>query len=88
MGVIRTARRCGLRIPEDLSVMGFDDIDAASLVDPPLTTMHVPTREMGQRAARQLMQAMLLGTPSKEAACTLRLRPELVVRSSTMAPHP
>ena len=86
MGVIRTARRNGLRIPEDLSVVGFDDIDASSLVDPPLTTVHVPTREMGQRAARQLMQAMQLGQPFREAGCTLRLRPQLVVRGSTAAP--
>jgi len=87
MGVIRTARRNGLRIPEDLSVVGFDDIDASSLVDPPLTTVHVPTREMGQRAARQLMQAMQLGAPSKDVGCTLRLRPQLVVRGSTAAPQ-
>lgn len=86
MGVIRTARRNGLRIPGDLSVVGFDDIDASSWVDPPLTTVHVPTREMGQRAARQLMQAMQLGLPFREAGCTLRLRPRLVVRGSTAAP--
>jgi LacI family transcriptional regulator len=46
----------GLRVPDDISVTGFDDIEIALLADPALTTVHVPHREMGRRAATMLIQ--------------------------------
>ncbi|MFF4504219.1 substrate-binding domain-containing protein [Streptomyces sp. NPDC001401] len=46
LGVCQAAREAGLRIPEDLSVVGFDDLTAVSWVDPPLTTVHQPLTEM------------------------------------------
>lgn len=58
MGALRAARRMGLRVPEDLSVTGFDDIEIALLADPALTTVHVPHREMGRQAARTLVRMM------------------------------
>ena len=42
--------RLGLRVPEDISITGFDDIDIAPFVEPPLTTVHVPHRRMGTAA--------------------------------------
>lgn len=55
IGAIRAATRLGITVPLDLSVVGFDDIAWAALNDPPLTTISVPKRQMGQEAARRLM---------------------------------
>ncbi|MEO8274023.1 MAG: LacI family DNA-binding transcriptional regulator, partial [Chloroflexota bacterium] len=55
IGAMRAARELGLRIPDDLSVVGFDDIDLAAHVDPPLTTVHQPIRQKGADAVRLLL---------------------------------
>jgi DNA-binding LacI/PurR family transcriptional regulator len=54
MGAISRAQQCGLRIPEDLSVVGFDDIWMSGNFSPPLTTVHVPVDEMGRRAVEEI----------------------------------
>jgi LacI family transcriptional regulator len=56
IGALDTARERGLRVPDDLAVMGFDDIEAASLVSPRLTTMANPAREIGQACGRLLLR--------------------------------
>lgn len=58
MGVIRCCRELKLRIPDDISVTGFDDIPAAEFLDPPLTTVAQPGRAMGAAAARVLLHAI------------------------------
>lgn len=55
-GVLRYCRDHGLRIPEDVSLTGFDDIPAAALIDPPLTTVRQAAREMGQMAVELLLK--------------------------------
>jgi len=55
-GVMLGLREAGLRVPDDVSVTGFDDIELARLLDPPLTTVHVPHRRMGQSAAQLLLR--------------------------------
>lgn len=55
IGVIRAAKARGLRVPQDLSVTGFDDFEFAQWVDPALTTLHLPVADMAVRAARQLL---------------------------------
>src|SRR5207247_5839495 len=55
IGAMRVAREQGLRIPDDISVVGFDDIDLAAHVDPPLTTVHQPIRQKGAEAVRLLL---------------------------------
>lgn len=57
-GVMEAARERGLRIPEDISSMGFDDIPQASLMHPKLTTVHQPLEQMGRVAARMLLEAI------------------------------
>lgn len=57
-GAIRAARRAGRGVPDDLSVTGFDNIDWAQLSDPPLTTIHIPKRQLGQEAARRLLSLL------------------------------
>ncbi len=59
-GALSKAREMGLRVPEDVSITGFDDIDIASIVSPALTTVHVPHRKMGRTAA-QILLAMRSG---------------------------
>jgi LacI family transcriptional regulator len=83
LSVIRAASDMGLSIPQELSVIGFDDGDVASMVTPPLTTIRVPQDEMGQRAARQLMLSVQLQPPVSALGCETRVKTSLVVRQST-----
>lgn len=55
IGALRAAREMGLQVPGDVSITGFDDIEIAMLAEPALTTVHVPHREMGRRAAGMLI---------------------------------
>lgn len=84
LGAIRAANELGLSIPRDLSIVGFDDIEAAAIVTPALTSVHVPVEEIGRRGVRQLMIQMhdkRGATPGR--GCKIRLEGELVVRGST-----
>ena len=81
IGAMRVAREQGLRIPDDLSVVGFDDIDLAAYVDPPLTTIHQPIREKGAEAVRLLLEE--LDQRMTHRPEHVRLATQLVVRSST-----
>ena len=83
MGVIHTARRRKLRIPDDLSVIGVDDIRYARYTDPPLTTVAQPMRKMGEIAVRVLLD-LLNGKPAPPEQVTLPHT--LVVRASTAPP--
>jgi LacI family transcriptional regulator len=56
VGAVKAAKDLGLRVPQDLSITGFDDIELANLSEPALTTVHVPHRQMGRRAAEILVQ--------------------------------
>lgn len=58
MAAIYEVKRSGLRVPEDISVMGFDDIRFAEIMDPPLTTVVQPTEEIGERTMRRLINAV------------------------------
>ena len=82
IGVIRATRDRGLRIPEDVSVVGFDDIDLAPDLDPPLTTVHQPIRAKGSTAVGLLVDAIADRNTPKHA----RLDTHLVVRASTSRP--
>lgn len=79
IGALRAAKEMGLRVPDDISITGFDDIELAMLADPALTTVHVPHREMGRRAASMLIQMVQLGKAceSVELPTDIRLRRSL-----------
>jgi LacI family transcriptional regulator len=85
LGLMRALRECGKRVPEDVSVIGFDDIDMSAFAAVPLTTMHVPTREMGARAVEVLIRHMEAGG-SHDIEHEM-LRAELTIRGSTAAPR-
>lgn len=81
-GAYVAARKAGLRIPEDISVVGFDDTPIAARLWPAMTTVRLPIRELGQAAARLLLSASNGASPDR----TLHIRPEIVVRDSSAAP--
>ncbi|MBK8023079.1 MAG: substrate-binding domain-containing protein [Chloroflexi bacterium] len=84
IGAIREARAQGKRIPEDLSVVGFDDISWAELNDPPLTTVRIPRQQMGKEAAHRVL--MLLHNPDLLASEIL-VPVSMVERHSTTHPR-
>lgn len=80
IGAIRVIREHGLRVPEDISVIGFDDIESASYNTPSLTTIHQPLKQMGEVAAHILLKRIRkLETFSSVSP----ILPELVIREST-----
>ena len=79
LAAIKTLQRAGVRIPDDISVAGFDDIDFCALVTPALTTVHVPRDEMGRLAADKLLE--MIG--GKSAGTTTEVPVTLVQREST-----
>ena len=83
LGALLAVREKGLKIPEDISVIGFDDPEWAPLVHPPLTTLAQPTYEMGVGAVRLLLERM---EGLDGSAKTMLLEPWLEVRGSTSRP--
>ena len=76
VGALRKAKEMGFRIPDDLSVTGFDDIELAQVMDSTLTTVHVPHRRMGTRAA-QILVSLINGEKfekSKKLEATIQFR--------------
>ncbi|WP_341679362.1 LacI family DNA-binding transcriptional regulator [Niveibacterium sp. SC-1] len=82
-GAMTAIREAGLRIPEDISVVGFDDIPASSLVSPALTTVRQPIYQMGRSAVNTLLALMARIEPATQV---VSLPTELVIRQSTAAP--
>ncbi len=80
IGALRALREAGRRIPEDVSVIGFDDIPFAAYADPPLTTMRQDMWQIGEVAVRQLIRAVEQPEHTPEH---LNLTAELIVRQST-----
>jgi DNA-binding LacI/PurR family transcriptional regulator len=83
LGVLEAARILGIRVPEELSVVGFDDVEVAALVG--LTTVRQPLFESGRRGAELLLQLVADG-PDQVAPVVEQLPVEVVVRSTTAAP--
>lgn len=82
LGAMTALRDAGRKVPEDVSVIGFDDIEFAGLAFPPLTTIRQPMHEMGATAAELLLRKLA----NDESVQNIRVRPELIVRSSTCPP--
>ncbi|WP_298848134.1 LacI family DNA-binding transcriptional regulator [uncultured Ruegeria sp.] len=80
VGAVRQAQQMGLRVPEDVSITGFDDIELARIVSPALTTVHVPHREMGRKAAQELIH--MIETSSE--GHSIELSTNVVTRDSLL----
>jgi LacI family repressor for deo operon, udp, cdd, tsx, nupC, and nupG len=81
IGAMKEFAEAGLRVPADISVVGFDNIAAASYVQPPLTTVAYPKRQMGKKAIKMLLN--LLPSEDRVPPQTVKLCVELVMRAST-----
>jgi DNA-binding LacI/PurR family transcriptional regulator len=80
IGAIRGLRDLGLRVPDDISVIGFDDIKAAAFLTPGLTTIRQPLAEMGRSAAQCIVNRL---NRTEDFKAQVAFEPELVVREST-----
>lgn len=85
VAIQRAAYHLHLRIPDDVSVVGFDDSEIASLVSPPLTTIRTPSYLVGQQAV-QLMVMRMRRPIQPGDGCSMRVTPELITRASTAPP--
>jgi LacI family transcriptional regulator len=82
IGAIRALREADRQVPEDVSIVGFDDIQSAAFQNPGLTTVRQPLRQMGVIAAETLLKR--INAPAKAPyAKTITVKPKLVVREST-----
>jgi LacI family transcriptional regulator len=82
IGAIQALRESGRRVPEDVSVVGFDDIQSAAYQNPALTTVRQPLRQMGVTAAETLL-ARINSPKSAEYPAEIIVKPELIVRCTT-----
>jgi LacI family transcriptional regulator len=80
IGAIKVIRDAGMRVPEDIAVVGFDDIPLASMVEPPLTTVRQPIEQLGSMAVKLLVG--LMENPEGNTVHRVVLPTELVVRAS------
>jgi len=82
IGAIRAFNEAGYGVPEDISVVGFDDVYSAAYQNPPLTTVRQPLRRMGTLAAETLLGRLAAGT-GEAYPKLLTVVPDLIVRQST-----
>ena len=85
MGAMWAAGEVGLRVPEDLSIVGFDDLNVSRHSNPPLTTVHQPIRQKGEEAARLLLR--MIAHPDMERPEHKTLETRLMIRGSTAPAH-
>ena len=83
IGALYECREAGVRVPEDMSIIGFDDLPIAQYTWPQLTTVRVPANEMGRRAAESLLTAIKTHQPP----LSVELPTDLIIRGSTAAPQ-
>lgn len=86
IGAMHVIVEAGLRVPADISIVGFDDIPEASYTNPALTTVTQPRRDMGRMATELLVRMIAGGNPPRKNRIVLKT--ELIVRGSTAPPRP
>jgi DNA-binding LacI/PurR family transcriptional regulator len=90
LGLLRAVQQAGIKVPEELSIIGFDDIPEAEYFGPPLTTIRQDFDEVGRRALAtviELVDSAAAGAPAPRQAPRVTVNPSLVVRTSTAPPH-
>ena len=80
-GIYRAARNYGIRIPQDLSIVGFDNVLFSDVLEVPLTSIHIPTDEMGNTIAKEMLDMLKHGKPKEPRIVTFE--PNLMIRGST-----
>jgi DNA-binding LacI/PurR family transcriptional regulator len=86
IGAMGAIHEAGLRIPEDISIVGFDDIELSAYTQPALTTLHVPRRELAATAFRTLYQHREKTDTKTPRQFEHIVQPRLIIRHSTAAP--
>jgi len=86
LGVLRRFATLGIKVPDEFALVGYDDVDFAAMLSPPLTSLRLPAYDMGRTAARMLMDA--IGNSGPASPRQVLFQPELVVRESSAAPAP
>jgi len=85
IGTVRALHEAGLRVPRDVSVVGFDDVQSAAFQNPALTTVRQPLRTMGMLAGEAIVRQ--IGAPAETTSSRqVMVDPELIVRESTAPP--
>ena len=84
IGAVKAAQVMGLRIPEDISIASIDDIEMAKYMSPPLTTVHIPTAEIGSVAAKILIDRIQGG---HKLPMKISLPSKLIIRESCATPR-
>lgn len=79
MGTLFACQRQNIRVPDDISIIGFDDLPGTRVVNPPLSSVHVPAKQMGEEAAKAIIAAAREDTPVRSQT----LATKLVMREST-----
>jgi DNA-binding LacI/PurR family transcriptional regulator len=79
VGALQACAHLGRRVPDDIAIVGFDDIPLASLVTPPLTTCHIPLYDLGNQAMRMLLRRI---NGCTEDCDEIVIEPELIIRAS------
>jgi DNA-binding LacI/PurR family transcriptional regulator len=79
LGFLKQAKEKNIRVPQDISIVGFDNIELSSLISPPLTTVHHPIVEMGNKGVQLLLSRI---SKNRDGVGEIRLKNELVVRDS------
>jgi LacI family transcriptional regulator len=79
MGALFACQRHNIRVPDDISIIGFDDLPSTRVVNPPLSSVHVPAKKMGEEAAKAIIAAAREGTPVRSQT----LATKVVMREST-----
>ncbi|MEM7189202.1 MAG: LacI family DNA-binding transcriptional regulator [Pseudomonadota bacterium] len=82
VGAIKRAQARSIKVPEDISITGFDDIELSQIIEPELTTVHVPHREMGRKAAEVLIRSL----EGEGAGRSIELAPSIRMRASLGPP--
>ena len=83
IGAVRALREAGLSVPQDVSIVGFDDVQSAAYQNPALTTVRQPLHNMGLLAAQAIVSRINSGEPPRKTK--IKVEPELIVRESTAA---
>jgi len=86
IGLLRDVRQAGLTVPQDVSIVGFDDIPVASYVCPALTTIAQPKFEMGQQATEMVLALIKAQASNDVQAADISIKGQLIVRESSGVP--
>jgi len=88
IGAMKALFEAGKKIPDDVKIMGYDDVFIAGVMEPSLSTIHVQKYRMGKNAAELLLKQIEMNTANPSKGIEIELEPRLIVRKSTVKNAP